>query len=57
MTIKFILKNGVSFDMKCEEFTLNTNGFGQITGYSYKGAYENQVLHLDIDEIAACLRV
>ena len=57
MTIRIILKNGLEFAIKCDEFTLKKNGFGQATGYDIKGITENQPVYLDFEQVAAIVRV
>ena len=57
MSIRIILKSGVEFTVKCDKFTLNKNGFGQITGYDIEGITENKPVYLDFDEVAAIVRL
>lgn len=57
VSIRIILKSGVEFTVKCDKFTLNKNGFGQITGYDIEGITENKPVYLDFDEIAAIIRL
>lgn len=56
MTIKIILKNGVSFDVKCSHFSLDKT-FGQLNGYTFDGITENKPVYLDLDQVAAIVRV
>lgn len=57
MTIRVILKSGVEFAVKCDEFTLSRNGLEQVTGYNIKGISENKPVYLDFSEVAAVVRV
>lgn len=57
MSIRVILKNGVEFTVKCDEFTLNRNGLQQATGYEIKGITENKPIYLDFEQVAAVVRV
>lgn len=57
VSIRIILKSVVEFTVKCDKFTLNKNGFGQITGYDIEGITENKPVYLDFDEIAAIIRL
>lgn len=43
VTIRFILKSGALFDMKCDEFTLERNGLGDFAGYKAKGVVQNKL--------------
>lgn len=56
MSIRFILKSGAEFTMKCDEFTLNRNGLGALAGCEMKGIVENKPLHIDFSEVAAIVR-
>ena len=57
MTVRVILKSGVEFSIKCDEFTLTRNGFQQVTGYNIEGITENQPVYLDFEQVAAVVRV
>lgn len=35
MTMRVILKSGVDFAIKCDKFTINRDGFGNVRGYKY----------------------
>ena len=56
MSIQIILKSGAGFTVKCDSFTLQKNGLGQVTGYDIKGITENKPVYLDIDQVAAIVR-
>lgn len=56
MTIHVILKSGVEFTIKCDEFTLTQNGLGRVTGYNIKGITENKPVYIDFEEVAAVVR-
>lgn len=57
MSIRFILKSGAEFTVKCDEATVTRNGLGAVAGYNFKGIVENKPLHVDTTQIAAVLRV
>ena len=60
MTIRFVLKNGKEIDMKCKEFSSNTNqltGNGMISSYEAKGITENKIIGIDFSEIVAVYRL
>ena len=60
MTIRFVLRNGKEIDMKCKEFSSNTNqltGNGMISSYEAKGITENQIIGIDFSEIVAVYRL
>lgn len=57
MHIRFILKSGAEFTMKCESFTLSRNGLNQITSWKAKGIVENKPLEIDFSQVAAIVRV
>ena len=57
ITVRIILKSGVEFSIKCDEFTINRNGFDQVTGYNIKGITENKPVYLDWGQVAAVIRV
>lgn len=57
MTVRIILKSGSEFSVKCDEFTITKNGFGQVTGYNIKGITENKPVYLDFEQVAAVVRV
>lgn len=56
MTIKVILKHGASFDVKCSDFSFKEE-YGSITRYSFEGVTENNPVYLDLNQIAAFVRV
>lgn len=56
MSIRIILKSGADFTVKCDEFSLEKNGFGQITEYNIKAISENKPVYLDFDQVAAIVR-
>lgn len=56
MSIKFILKNGCSFTTKCENFSVNKNGLGQVVGCNITGIKENKPIYVELDEIVAIVR-
>lgn len=56
MSVRVILKNGAEFTIKCDEFTVKKT-YGAMTGYDIKGITENKPVYINIDEIAAIVRV
>lgn len=58
MTIRIILKNGVEFSLQCEEFNLERDKLtGTMVGWSAKGITENKPIYIDMNQIAAVVRV
>lgn len=57
VTIRFILKSGALFDMKCDEFTLERNGLGDFADYKAKGVVQNKLIYIDADQVAAIVRL
>lgn len=57
MTIRVILKSGVEFAIKCEKFTVNRDGLGNVVGYDISGITENKPVYLDFEQVAAVVRV
>ena len=57
MKIRVILKSGVDFVIKCDKFTLNKNALEQPTGYEISGITENKPVYLDLNEVAAIVRL
>lgn len=57
MTIKVILKSGLEFAVRCDKFTIEKNLVGQITRYEVEGIAENKPVYLNLEEVAAIVRV
>lgn len=58
MTIRIILKNGVEFSIQCEEFNLERERLtGILVGWTAKGVTENKPVYIDMNQIAAVVRV
>lgn len=57
MSIRFILKNGSEFTVKCENMTVHRNGLGAVTSYNFEGVTENKPIEVDMSQIAAVIRV
>ena len=57
MTMRVILKSGVEFAIKCDKFTINRDGFGNVRGYDIGGIVENKPVYLDFEQVAAVVRV
>lgn len=52
MTMRVILKSGVEFAIKCDKFTINRDGFGNVRGYDIGGIVENKPVYLDFEQAA-----
>ncbi len=57
MAIRFILKSGVEFVVKCDEFTIKEDKFSGLAGYNIRGITENKPIYVDLEQIAAIVRV
>ena len=57
MSIRFIMKSGAEFTVKCDNVTVKRNGLGVVIGYDFKGITENKPLEVDMSQIAAVIRV
>lgn len=57
MTVRIILKSGVEFSVKCEEFGITKDGFGALKRCNIKGITENKPVYLDFEQVAAIVRV
>ena len=57
MTVRIILKSGAEFSVKCDKFTVERNGFDQVTGYNIQWITENKPVYLDWEQVAAVVRV
>lgn len=55
--IRVILKSGVEFTVKCDEFSITRDGFCNAKNYEIKGIVENKPIYLDFSEVAAIVRV
>ena len=56
MKIIFVLRNGFTFGVTCEEFSLNKNGLGQYTGYEIKGIKDNKQLYISWEDVVLVYR-
>ena len=56
MKIIFVLRNGFTFSVTCEEFSLNQNGLGQYTGYEIKGIKDNKPLYINWEDVVLVYR-
>ena len=45
------------FAIKCDKFTINRDGFGNVRGYDIGGIVENKPVYLDFEQVAAVVRV
>lgn len=56
MSITIVFKNGYSFSMTCESFTLKRDVFGQLTGYDIKGIKDRKPLYISIEDVMCVYR-
>ena len=56
MKIIFVLRNGFTFAVTCDEFSLTKNGLGQYTGYEIKGIKDNKPLYINWEEVVRVYR-
>lgn len=52
--VRFILKNGCEFVVKCKNARVTTT-MGEITGYSLTGCETNRPLYVCLEQIAAII--
>lgn len=58
MSIRFILKSGKEFTVKCSDFTFEYNRVtNTLVAYDLKGIIENGPVFLDLSEVAAVIRL
>lgn len=57
MTIVIMFKNGKELRMKCEGFNIKRSIGGELTGWEYKGAKENAITWMNMDEVLCIYRV
>lgn len=57
MHIRVILKSGIDFVIKCEKFTIENDYAGKPKRYSLSGVEENEPIYLNLDEVAAIVRL
>jgi len=56
MSITIVFKNGYSFSVTCESFTLKQDVFGQLTGYDIKGIKDRKPLYISIEDVMCVYR-
>lgn len=58
MSITIVFKNGYSFSVTCESFTLKQDGFGfgQLTGYEIKGIKDRKPLYISLEDVMCVYR-
>ena len=56
MSITIVFKNGYSFSMTCESFTIKQDVFGQLTGYEIKGIKDRKPLYISIEDVMCVYR-
>lgn len=55
MKITIVFKNGYSFSVTCESFTLNKT-LGEITGYEIKGIKDHKPMYIDFEDVICVYR-
>lgn len=56
MKITIVFKNGYSFSITCEEFTLKKNALEQTTGYKIDGIKDHKPLYISFDDVICVYR-
>ena len=56
MRITIVFKNGYSFSITCEKFTLRKNAFEQVTGYEIKGIKDRKPMYINFEEVICVYR-
>ena len=56
MSITIVFKNGYSFSMTCDSFTIKQDCFGQLTGYEIKGIKDRKPLYISIEDVMCVYR-
>ena len=56
MKIVFVLKNGFTFYITCEEFALTKNGLEEYTGCNIKGMKGDKLLFVRWEDVALIYR-
>ena len=56
MSITIVFKNGYSFSMTCESFTIKQNAFGQLTGYEIEGIKDRKPIYINIEDVICVYR-
>lgn len=56
MNITIVFKNGYSFSVTCESFTIKQDCFGKLTGYEIKGIKDRKPMYIDIEEVICVYR-
>lgn len=58
ISLRFILKNGSEFTVKCSEYTIErTRATNKVVSYEMKGITENKPIFLDLSEVVAVIRL
>lgn len=57
MTIRFVLKSGYAFDMKCKSFSLGKSPLGEFESWKAEGITENKPVHMDLEDVSCIYRV
>jgi hypothetical protein len=57
MSITIVFKNGYSFSVTCESFSINKDCFGQLSGYDIKCIKDRKPLYISIEDVMCIYRV
>lgn len=57
MSIRVIFKCGAEFTIKCDKFALEKTARGEVTSYDISGIAENKPIYLDLNQVAAIVRI
>ena len=56
MRITSVFKNGYSFHITCESFTIKKDAFGQLTGYEIKGIKGRKPMYINFEDVICVYR-
>lgn len=56
MSITIVFKNGYSFSVTCDSFTIKQDVFGQLTGYDIKGIKDRKPMYISIGDVMCVYR-
>ena len=56
MKITIVFKNGYSFTVTCESFSIKQDVFGQITGYEIKGIKDRKPMYINFEDVICVYR-
>lgn len=56
MKITIVFKNGYSFTVTCESFTIKQDVFGQISEYNIKGIKDRKPMYIKFEDVICVYR-